>query len=177
MAAFLLDSSIFFTLMSGRMRGHHAAWERLKAVPEGSVMAVSAIALAEADVGCCVRHIKENIDLVEARAEIAEFVRHHEFRIEPVTHHTAPHYGELKTALWQQYQPKHFRWPERWKDKPTGADIQVEEPDLLMVAQAIEHGYVFVTGDGMDRIREVLTNAREQLEFEDWSSPPSESST
>ena len=98
------------------------------------------------------------------------FVQHQGFLVEPVTEHTAPYYGELKASLIQRFVPKRARWPERWKDKPTGADIQVEEPDLFMAAQAIEHGYVFVTGDGMDRIREVLMNAHQELEFEDWSS-------
>jgi predicted nucleic acid-binding protein len=152
--------------------GHKPAWERLEAAKK-SVVAISAIALAEADVGCCIGEK----DKSEAREAMATFILGHGFRIEPVTQHTAPYYGALKAALWRQFQPKRLRWPEKWKDKPTGADMGVEEPDLLMVAQAIEHGYVFVTGDGMDRIREVLTNAREQLEFEDWSSPPSESST
>jgi predicted nucleic acid-binding protein len=170
-AAFLLDSNIFFALMDQRKPGHTPAWERLRAAKE-SVVAVSAIALAEADVGCCMGQQ----DTSEAREAMAEFVAHHEFWIVPVTKHTAPYYGELKAALIRKYQPKRARWPERWKDKPTGADLQVEEPDLLMAAQAIEHGYVLVTGDGMDRIREVLTKAREQLEFQDWSTPRGESS-
>ena len=97
------------------------------------------------------------------------FVQHQGFLVEPITEHTAPYYGALKAGLFKRYQPKRARWPERWKDKPTGADIQVEEPDLLMAAQAAEHGYIFVTGDGMDRIREVLTKAEQGLEFEDWS--------
>ncbi len=166
-AAFLLDSNILFALMVERERGHEQAWRRLRAAPNESVVAVSAIAMAEADVGCCL----QPGDTTEARAAMTEFVRHHGFYIAPVTEHTAPHYGELKARLIRQYQPKRARWPERWKDKPTGADIQVEEPDLLMAAQAIEHGYVLVTGDAMDRIREVLTKTHDGLKFEDWSRP------
>jgi predicted nucleic acid-binding protein len=166
-AAFLLDSNILFALMGEGRRGHEQAWQRLRAAPKESVVAVSAIALAEADVGCCL----QERDTAEARAAMTEFVRHHGFHIEPVTEHTAPHYGELKARLIRQYQPKRARWPERWKDKPTGADIQVEEPDLLMAAQALEHGYVLVTGDAMERIREVLTDAHEDFDVEDWSVP------
>lgn len=164
-AAFLLDSNILFALMAEGRRGHDQAWKRLRFVPKESVLAVSAIALAEADVGCCL----EKRDTAEARAEMNRFVQHQGFLVEPITEHTAPYYGELKASLIQQFQPKRARWPERWKDKPTGADIQVEEPDLLMAAQALEHGYIFVTGDGMDRIREVLSKADHELEFEDWS--------
>jgi predicted nucleic acid-binding protein len=164
-AAFLLDSNILFALMAEGSRGHEPAWSRLRGVPKESVVAVSAIALAEADLGCCL----QERDTAEARAEMTSFVQHQGFLVEPIIEHTAPYYGELKASLIQQYQPKRARWPERWKDKPTGSDIQVEEPDLLMAAQALEHGYVFVTGDGMDRIRNVLTKADAQLEFEDWS--------
>jgi predicted nucleic acid-binding protein len=163
--AFLLDSNILFALMVEERRGHHQAWKRLRSVPTESVLAISAIALAEADVGCCLT----KRDTAEARAEMNRFVQYQGFLIEPVTEHTAPYYGELKATLVQRFLPKRARWPERWKDKPSGADIQVEEPDLLMAAQAIEHGYVFVTGDGMDRIREVLTTTAQALEFEDWS--------
>jgi predicted nucleic acid-binding protein len=166
-AAFLLDSNILFALMREGRRGHEQAWRRLRAVSAESFIAVSAIALAEGDVGCCL----ETADTVEARTAMNDFVRHHGFVIEPVTEHTAPHYGELKASLIRQYQPKRARWPERWKDRPTGIDIQVEEPDLLMAAQALEHGYVLVTSDGMDRIREVLTRAHSDLEFADWSVP------
>lgn len=164
-AAFLLDSNILFALMSEGRRGHGQAWKRLRAVPRESILAVSAVALAEADVGCCL----QDRDTAEARVEINHFVQHQGFLIEPLTEHTAPYYGELKARLIRRFQPKRARWPERWKDKPTGADILVEEPDLLMAAQALEHGYVFVTGDGMDRIREVLTAAHQELDFEDWS--------
>jgi predicted nucleic acid-binding protein len=166
-AAFLLDSNILFALMLEGRRGHKHAWERLRAVPKESVVAVSAIALAEADVGCCL----QERDTAEARTAMNEFLRHHGFYIEPVTEHTAPHYGELKAGLIRRYQPKRARWPEGWKDKPTGADLQVEEPDLLMAAQALEHGYVLVTGDAMDRIREVLKQASTDLTIEDWSIP------
>ena len=166
-AAYLLDSNIFFALMSERRRGHEHAWRHLRAVPKESTVAISAMALAEADVGCCLRPG----DTAAARAEMNKFVQDEGFFIEPVTEHTAPHYGGLKAALIQRFVPSRARWPERWKDKPSGADIQVEEPDLLMAAQALEHGYVLVTGDGMDRIREVLTKADADLAFEDWSVP------
>jgi len=163
--AYLLDSNILIALMDEDRRGHDQAWQRLRAVPKESVVAVSAVALAEADVGCCL----QQRDTAEARAAMAEFLRHHGFHIETVTEHTAPHYGDLKASLIRQYQPRRARWPERWKDKPTGADIQVEEPDLLMAAQALQHGYVLVTGDGMDRILEVLKQRSAVLEIEDWS--------
>ena len=163
--AFLLDSNILFALMVEGRRGHEQAWRRLRSVPDDSVVAVSAIAVAEADLGCCLQERATT----EARAAMNEFLQHHGFHIEPISEHTAPHYGELKAKLIRQYQPKRARWPERWKDKPTGADIQVEEPDLLMAAQAIEHGYVLVTGDAMDRVRDVLSNTNANLEIEDWS--------
>jgi predicted nucleic acid-binding protein len=164
-AAFLLDSNILFSLMAEGKRGHEQAWKRLRSVPEESILAVSAIALAEADVGCYL----QEVNTAAARADMSKFVQRQGFLIEPVTEHTAPYYGELKAKLIKQYQPKRTRWPERWKDKPSAADISVEEPDLLMAAQAMEHGYILVTGDGMDRIREVLTNSAHELEFEDWT--------
>ena len=46
--AFLLDSNILFALMVEGRRGHEQAWNRLRAVPKDSVVAVSAVALAEA---------------------------------------------------------------------------------------------------------------------------------
>src|ERR1035437_3227097 len=122
--------------MDNRKRGYQPVWDHLRALPHNSLIAVSAIALAEADVGCCLGQRDTQI----ARAEITELVEQHGFWIEPVTRHTAPYYGELKAGLHRKYLPKRARWPERWKDKPTGAELQVEEPDLLMAAQAPEHG-------------------------------------
>ncbi len=111
MEAFLLDSCIFFTLMNERDPGHKPAWNQLRAVPKESRIAVSAIALAEADLGCCLGPG----DVEEARQAMTDFRQHHGFRVEPVTEHTARHYGELKASLYRKYQPKRARWPERWK--------------------------------------------------------------
>lgn len=163
--AFLLDSNVLFALMLEGRRGHDVAWQRLRTVPDDSVVAVSAMAVAEADVGCCL----QERDTAEARAALLQFLQDHGFHIESISEHTASHYGELKSRLIRRYQPKRARWPERWKDKPTGADIQVEEPDLLMAAQALEHGYVLVTGDGMERIQEVLNQASDELHIQDWT--------
>jgi predicted nucleic acid-binding protein len=167
-AAFLLDSNILFTLLDARKAIRYTnAWDHLRAIPQGTRIAVSAMALSEADVGCCLGQR----DIILARAEISDLIRQHRFYIEPVTQFTAPHYGDLKARLCRKYQPKRARWPERWKDIPTGADIGVEEPDLIMAAQALEHGYVLVTGDGMDQIRTVLRDANLALDFEDWTKP------
>jgi predicted nucleic acid-binding protein len=167
LSAFLLDSNILFHMLDARRSGHTAAWNHLHALPSGSHIAISAIALAESDVGCCLG----TRDLATARTEIAELVRHNGFFIEPVTQHTAPFYGELKAKLFKRFQPKRARWPEKWKDKPTGADIGVEEPDLIMAAQALEHGYVLVTGDSMDNIQTVLKAESMALTFVDWTKP------
>jgi predicted nucleic acid-binding protein len=163
--AFLLDTNILINLLNPRNKAHQTAWGRLHAVPQGSHIAVSTIALAEVDVGCCLGQT----DIAIARQEITDLVQHNGFLIEPITRHTAPYYGELRAKLIKKYQPKRARWPERWKDKVTGADLGVDEPDLIMVAQSLQHGYVFVTNDEMSQIRDGLKLAGIQLNFQDWT--------
>lgn len=91
-------------------------------------------------------HIRSTIERAQER-EIAEIGRH-----------TAESYANVKSQLalhWSDPESKLPRWPEDWKDRVSGKNLQIDESDLWLVAQAVERNYVFLTTD---------TNLKERFE-------------
>jgi tRNA(fMet)-specific endonuclease VapC len=86
-----------------------------------------------------------------------------------VTRHTAAIYGELKAELFKNYPPRtKTRFPDGCYDQASGAEIGVDENDLWIASQAIEHDLVLISSDRMKRIR---TAAGLSLDVEDWQQP------
>lgn len=86
-----------------------------------------------------------------------------------VTRHTAEIYGDLKAELFKNHPPKtKTRFPDGCYDQASGAEIGVDENDLWIASQAIEHDLVLVSSDKMKRIR---TAAGIRLDVENWQQP------
>src|SRR5262249_14887930 len=85
----------------------------------------------------------------------------------PVSRHTRIYYGDIKSALFTQFPPlgRRENHPERCFDRATGAELGIDENDLWIAAQALEHNLILVTNDEMVRIRSVTT----MLDLEDWT--------
>lgn len=169
MDGYILDTNILLYLMGERMSGHEAVWRRRRACQDGTPIYVSPFALAEFDVGCCLK----SADAADARQGAVDFLDTHGFQVPPATRHTAPYYGELKARLMRRFdrekltKRRRAKWPEGWPDPATGEKLEVDEIDLLIAAQAIERNLVLVSGDSMRRIREVAP----ELNVEDWAAP------
>jgi len=82
-------------------------------------------------------------------------------------------YGELRTRLFNKYAPANKRKPkmrpEQLVDPATAKELQIQENDLWLCAQAIAHGMVLVTNDRMTQIRDVATNMNPPLLVQNWT--------
>ena len=73
--------------------------------------------------------------------------------------HTAQVYGTLRAKLFNKYAPTVKRTqglrPEELKTPINSKELQIQENDLWLVAQAIVYNYTFVTRDNMHAIKSV----------------------
>ena len=79
----------------------------------------------------------------------------------------------LRTRLFNKYAPADKRkpkmLPEQLIDPATAKELQIQENDLWLCAQAIAHGMVFVTNDRMRVIRDVASGMNPQLIIQNWT--------
>lgn len=84
-------------------------------------------------------------------------------------------YGELRTRLFNQFAPGNKRRPkmrpEQLVDPVTAKELQIQENDLWLCAQAIAHGMVLVTNDRMTQIRTVASGMNPELLLQNWTHP------
>jgi tRNA(fMet)-specific endonuclease VapC len=159
-------------LLDVNMVGHYFneqvnVMARLRALPQGTLLFVSAIGLGEIEFGHSLTASTDH----ERRNECDRFINN-QFPLKmviPVTRHTRVHYGILKARLFSAYPPQRLgeNHPERCFDRVTGAELGIDENDLWMAAQAIQYNLIMVTNDEMARIRSVAP----ELDVEDWTHP------
>lgn len=172
MDGYLLDTNVLVPLLRPGHSAGEAVRNRLAQVPPASPLFISVAALAELQVG----PVWSGGDADQARREIEVTISDNGFKVREITRHTAAVYGDLKARLMLKYNrkkaPKPAKWPETWPMPDTGAELGVDELDLLMVAHALEHRLVLVTNDEMRRIRDGLGEAAPDLRLEDWTHEP-----
>ncbi len=82
-------------------------------------------------------------------------------------------YGDLRTRLFNKYAPRDKRKPkmrpEQLVDPATAKELQIQENDLWLCAQAVAHGMVLVTNDRMTEIRDVANGMNPPLLVQDWT--------
>ncbi|MCH7920211.1 MAG: hypothetical protein IIC50_19795 [Planctomycetes bacterium] len=74
----------------------------------------------------------------------------------------------LRAALFDKYAPKKNRKglrPEQLIDPVTSKGLGVQENDIWIASQALEHNLVLVTNDQMNHLREVASDLR----VENWA--------
>ncbi|MGE4198650.1 MAG: hypothetical protein AB7G11_16190 [Phycisphaerales bacterium] len=80
---------------------------------------------------------------------------------------------ELRTRLFNTYAPggkrKPRMRPEQLVDPATAKELQIQENDLWLCAQAIAHGMVLVTNDRMTQIRDVASGMSPGLLIQNWT--------
>ena len=130
---------------------------------------VSAIVLGEIECGHRICHTTcEN-----RRKQYEEFVARklHPYVV-PVGFHTREPYGYLRSHLFRKFAPRTHRekHPEMWEDPVTGHQLGIDENDLWIAAQAVEHNLVLITSDKLLKLREADPDGR--LLIENWTAPP-----
>jgi tRNA(fMet)-specific endonuclease VapC len=163
-SGYLLDTNIighYFT-------EHPFVRARVDTLPEGTILMVSAISLGEIVFG----HEYTVSTNHSRREECNRFIneRFPDARTLEVSRHTRIPYGELKAELFRRFPPQNPRenHPERCFCRATGSELGIDENDLWIAAQAIEHNLILVTNDEMRRIRDVSMSL---LDIEDWTEP------
>lgn len=161
---YLLDTNTIAFWFSPTRREHKLVVQRIEALPAESPLVTSAIVLGEIEYGCrAARPISQ-----DALNEVARLVRARFPRMLQVGLSTAETYGRLRAALFRKYAPKKDRRglrPEQLTDPMTSRELGIQENDLWIAAQALEHNLVLVTKDKLDHIRAVAP----RLVLEDWT--------
>jgi len=137
---------------------------RIATLPKETPLRVSAITLGEIEYG----HKAESPSApTEIQLKFSLFVRSKLPAVLPVTTSTTTYYGDIRSKLFTRFSPKQKqkrRRPEQLLDPVTGKELGIQENDVWIAAQALEHDLILVTNDPMHRIREVVLDLR----VENW---------
>jgi len=139
---------------------------RVKRLEKSNHIILSSVVWGEAVYGAKIQSAKGDFDfskyskLIEAKSLPA---------ICEINRHTADIYGELRAKLFEKNAPKAKRTqglrPEELKSPASSKELQIQENDLWLVAQAIVYNYTFVTRDKMNEIRSI---APKEFKCENW---------
>jgi tRNA(fMet)-specific endonuclease VapC len=165
MRGYLLDTNIIAYWFDAQSPHHLPVVNRIDALAPDSLLAVSSITLGEIEYG---HQYVSNGSPSPVQAELNDFVRSQLPMVLDVRESTSVYYGMLRTRLFRRYPKKNhkkYRWPEQIIDPATSLLLGIQENDLWLAAQALEHRLVLVTHDKMSRIQGVAP----ELQFEDWT--------
>ncbi len=163
MRGYLLDTNIIEFWFNSNRREHDLVLRCIDALAPDTPLVTSAVVLGEIEYGHQVASHRQ-----EYVGEVLRFVKTQLPRILEITSSTAQTYGRLRAALFKKYAPQKNRKglrPEQLTDPITSKKLGIQENDLWIAAQALEHNLVLVTNDKMNRIRTVA----QKLILENWA--------
>ncbi len=165
MRGYLLDTNIVSYWFHAERPEHERVLQRPQQLPVGTPLAVSAITLGEIEYGLRVLDTSPDYE-----AELTEFIQEQFPMVLSVTATTRIDYGSIRARLFRKYAPGELRQkvrrPEQLVDPVTGSTLGIQENDLWIAAQAVEHNLVLVSNDRLTHIREVAP----ELRVENWAS-------
>jgi len=162
---YLLDTNIVAYWFDEKSPEHVRVTERATAHPDQSPHFISAVTLGEIEYG----HKVESGEPTSVQVKFMEFLQEQDLYLVEIGRSTAAYYGSLRASLFDKYAPKKGRKRLRLEqliDPVTSPTLGIQENDLWIAAQAIEHNIVLVTHDRLDHIRTV---AGDVLGIEDWA--------
>lgn len=150
--------------------GNVAALRQLAASHEVKPkLLVSVVTLGEIEFGHRVALAPDSV----AQAAYIKFVQEELPNPFEVSSDAAVAYGDLRTRLFDKYAPGEKRKPkmrpEQLVDPATAKELQIQENDLWLCAQAVAHGLVLVTNDRMMQIRDVASGMNPGLLVQNWT--------
>ena len=161
---YLLDTNIFEYWLNKSRPEHARVMSHLSKLHPDAPLATSLIVLGEVSYGFQVASPKRRA----YPKEVLEFIRN-EFPCPlPIRSSTTQVYGMLRAALFEKYASKQDRKglrPEQLIDPVTAWSLGIQENDLWIAAQALEHNLVLITNDKMKHLRSVATD----LKVENWA--------
>ena len=130
---------------------------------------ISVVTLGEIEFGHRVQ-IGDQSTFNDARSK---FVREQLPVTLEVTEDAVNAYGEIRMRLFNKYAPVENRTkktrPEQLVNPATSLHLQIQENDLWICSQAVAHGMVLVTNDGMSAIRDVAQGMNPPLLIQNWT--------
>jgi predicted nucleic acid-binding protein len=155
-AGYLFDTSALSAYLNPDHSNHGSAKIIVDGLSHDDSKFVSIVTLAELDFGIRLAELAGSNRLVEYRERL-NIVR--KYASLPLTHHTSEYYAELKIKIAAKVRRKAAskmrRWIEDWVDMGSGKQLQIDENDLWICAQAKERDLTVVTGD--DDIRNLIS--------------------
>ena len=163
MEGYILDTSVLSAHLDPDHKDHASIRKRVRKLEEHVRLFLSAVSFAELRFGVKLAETFGHGRLPTLRKTLVDARK---FPILDVTHHTAAAYADLKVTLAQTYLRKasakgRRRWIEDWVHKTTGKQLQIDENDLWICAQAKERDFLVCTADeGMKRIPDADPDVR-----------------
>ena len=149
MDAYLFDASALSARLNEDHVHHASASAVIEALPIESIKLVSVITLGEIDYGIRLAEQLGSKRLGEWRQRLDVIRR---YKPLDLTHHTSAAYAELKAHVASRVRKrpnkKLPRWIEDWIELGSAKELQIDENDLWICAQAKERDLILVTTDG-----------------------------
>jgi predicted nucleic acid-binding protein len=162
---YLLDTCIISPLLDARHKNYQIVRRVVEAIEPGSPKYVSRITIAELAFGINLHTAATG----QSHPRATEILRRaQEYPILEITRHSATEYAELKKSLAVAHLPsllknQRARWIDQWVDRVTGENLQVDENDVWICAQARERNLIVMTTDEKMVVR--LSKADPDLKF------------
>ena len=164
MHGYLLDTNIVAYWHDARRPEHARVLQRIAALPEEAPLMISAITLGEIEFGL---RVSDGNPL--EHEFFRAFIETNLPMVLDVTKTTRIYYGLPRAGVFEKYAPRTKRRRglrhEQLIDPITSRELGIQENDLWIAAQALEHNLILVTHDKMERIQGVC----EELQIEDWT--------
>ncbi len=176
MRDFLLDTQIIKYWYNDTCAQHEAVVGNIELLKQHArhrkhkpKLLVSVVTLGEIEFG----HRAQIGDFARKQEAYTQFVRQElPARLE-LTEDAVTAYGEIRSRLFNKYAPGEKRRrglrPEQLTDPINSLDLQIQENDLWLCAQAVGHGMVLVTNDKMRAIREVSKGMEPAPLIQNWT--------
>jgi predicted nucleic acid-binding protein len=146
MDTYLLDTNVVSVLYDAQRPNHLGVRNALAGLDPRAPQLVSVITIGELRFGLALsRAAGRSLAHIEACIERTE-----EHPLAEIGRHTAAAFGYVKSRVAIQrvdIQRRIPRWVEGWTDRVSTPDMQIDENDLWIAAQAVERNLVLLTSD------------------------------
>jgi predicted nucleic acid-binding protein len=149
MEGFLLDTSALSTYLNVEHPNHASAARAFATLGPDSSVFVSIVSLGELEFGVRLAEAASSKRMIEFRERLKIAAQYAPLDI---TRHTAAVYAELRSLVALKVRrkansQKPSRWLEDWMDSNTDKQLQIDENDLWIAAQAKERDLTLITND------------------------------
>jgi tRNA(fMet)-specific endonuclease VapC len=163
---YLLDTNIIIAWYDKSRQEHQAVVKRIAALDSESILCMSVISWGEMEYG---HRVVSDVELPDQIARNAFVDREVPLSLD-VCRTTSIYYGQIRARVFNKYAPREHRKkglrPEQLTHPVTALELGIQENDLWIAAQALEHNLILASGDKMQRLSEV---AADLVVIEDWT--------